>query len=258
MYPKLIHIYGPLFIQSYGLCIAIGLALYAWLLFNDAKRKRLVTDDQFHTLFLTGVISALLGGRILYFLTEEPLDSFSSFFEVWLGGFAVLGSILGVMLVLPYFLKRYNIPTLSFLDRVSLYVPLFHSISRIGCFLAGCCCGKATMVSWAITYTNPDCCAPLYIGLHPTQLYSTFSLLLIFLFLCSMQRMVKKEGQLFLLYLSCMSFERFFNDFFRAEHSFFFRNIPLSIHQYITLAIFMVSTTFLLIRSRKAIGAHGL
>ncbi len=257
MYPKLLHIYGPFFVQSYGVCIALGLVLYTWLLFKDPIRKKLVTDDQFHTLLLAGVLSALLGGRILYFLTEEPLGSLREFFEVWTGGFAVLGSVLGVLVVLSYLLKSYKLPVLLSLDRAALYGPLLQGISRIGCFLAGCCYGKITNVSWAITYTDRDCLAPLHVGLHPTQLYSACSLFLIFFLLIYAQRVLKKDGQLFLLYLSCMSFERFFNDFLRADRSFF-GNFIYSNHQLIALAIGIISITCLVFRSRKAVGAHGL
>jgi phosphatidylglycerol---prolipoprotein diacylglyceryl transferase len=176
MYPKLLHIYGPLYLQSYGLCIALGLTVFAWLLYRDKRRRQIMNDDQFHTLILIGAISGIVGGRILYFMTEVPIHQFYQFFEFWQGGFAVLGSVLGVLLVIPWCLKKYNLPGLPLLDRVALYGPLLQGISRIGCFLAGCCYGKQTLLPWAITYSNPECMAPLGIALHPTQLYSALFL----------------------------------------------------------------------------------
>ena len=71
MYPCFLHIYGPIFLQSYGVCIAAGLALYVFLLFKDKKREALVNDEQFHQLVTIGIISGMVGGRLLYCLTNS-------------------------------------------------------------------------------------------------------------------------------------------------------------------------------------------
>jgi len=219
MYPKLLHIYGPFFIQSYGFCIALGLLIFGWLLFSDKKRAALVNDDQFHTLLMIGILCGVLGGRLLYFATNTSM-AWYEFFEFWYGGFAVLGSILAVLFVMPIFFKRYQVPILPVLDRVALYTPLLQSISRIGCFLSGCCYGKQAIVSWAITYTNHECMAPLGVSLHPTQLYSALFLAAIFFFLLWIQRFLKNNGQLLACYLFFGGFERFIVDFFRDDRTY--------------------------------------
>lgn len=250
MYPRLFHIYGPFFLQSYGLCIALGIAVFAWLFYNDSERRNLMNDDQFHWLLIMGIISGVLGGRLLFFLTAQEPFSFGEFFEFWYGGFAVLGSVVGILLVIPWLLQKYSIPILPFLDRVALYSPLMQSISRVGCFLAGCCYGKHTTALWAVKYTNKDCMAPLGIFLHPTQLYSALLLLCIFLSLLYLQKYVKGKGNLLALYLLLMGFERFFIDFFRNDQSYFFKSFLLfSDHQVIALTIMVCATIFLCVRS---------
>jgi phosphatidylglycerol---prolipoprotein diacylglyceryl transferase len=247
MYPKILHIYGPLYVQSYGACIALALALFGWLLFKDNRRAQLMNNDQFHWLLILGIICGIVGGRVLYFITERNLSNAFEFFEVWYGGFAVLGSVLGILLVIPFFLKKNMIPILPFFDRVAVYAPLLQSISRIGCFLAGCCYGKVTTVAWAVTYTNPACMAePLGVPLHPTQLYSAGILACIFLLLYIFQDWIKKDGQLLMIYLILMGFERFFVDFFRDDQTYFSSHFSLfSDHQYIALLIISGATLFL-------------
>jgi phosphatidylglycerol---prolipoprotein diacylglyceryl transferase len=259
MYPKLLHIYGPLFLQSYGVCIALGLALFYWLLLNDKRRRMLMNDDQFHNLLLAGVLSAIIGGRALYFMTEGNLTSFYEFFELWYGGFAVLGSLLGVLLVIPFLLKKYKLPTLALLDRAALYAPLLQSISRIGCFLSGCCYGKPSGLAWAVTYTNHECMAPLGIAVHPTQLYSALFLAVIFFILYTLQDRIKKPGQLMMAYLIFMGFERFFVDFFRDDQTYFYK--PLSFfsdHQYIALIVIFCASFYLVNSSRRVYDAKPL
>lgn len=258
MYPKILHIYGPLYLQSYGLCIALGVAIFGWLLFKDNRRCKIMSDDQFHWLIMIGIISGVLGGRLLYCITERNLN-FLEFFQFWYGGFAVLGSLLGVLLVVPVVLKKHNLPVLPLLDRVAVYAPLLQSISRVGCFLAGCCYGKATMVAWAVTYTNHDCMAPVGVALHPTQLYSALILACVFGILYTIQRWAKKDGELLMVYLILMGFERFIVDFFRDDQTYFSKKLAFfSDHQYIALMIMIGAALFLTVRSRSSIGAKAL
>jgi phosphatidylglycerol:prolipoprotein diacylglycerol transferase len=239
MYPIILPIYGPFALQSYGFCIAIGLLAFAWLLWQDKQLKSLINEDQFHTFFLMGVVAALLGGRALFFLTNEVPFSFVEFFQFWQGGFAVLGSLLSVLGVMSFLLYRYKIPVLPMLDRVALYTPLLHSISRIGCFLSGCCHGKPSSVAWAVTYINPECKTLLLgIPLHPAQLYSALALAIIFIFLACLDWYCKKNGQMLALYLFLAGCERFLIDFFRDDQSYSITPIStLSDHQFLALCI---------------------
>jgi phosphatidylglycerol---prolipoprotein diacylglyceryl transferase len=251
MYPQLLHIYGPIFLQSYGVCIALGIALYGFLLFKDKKRRVLVDDEEFHKFVTIGIVSGIIGGRLLYCLTAGPC-SFIEFFEFWQGGFAVLGSLIGVLCVIPLVLYFYKASVLACLDRAALYAPLLQAISRIGCFLAGCCFGKPTFIPWAITYTDPTCRAPLDVLLHPVQLYSAGMLVLIFCLLYGMQSWLKKDGQLLGVYVLLMAFERFFIDFFRDDQTYSLERIPFfSDQQHIAFLLMFAALFFLIVRSRQ-------
>jgi phosphatidylglycerol:prolipoprotein diacylglycerol transferase len=219
MYPTLIHIYGPLAIHSYGVMIALGICVFTICVMNDHRRKKLVTEDQFVSLLIRGIIAATVGGKVLFALMNS--DTFTHPFELlqfWHGGFSILGSLIAVICVIPFYVRRFNIALAPFLDLIALYAPLLQSIARLGCLFAGCCFGKAsnTLFSMAVAddYGN-------LIYRHPTQLYSSAALFIIFLVLyLFIQRRTKKNGQLALWYLILATTERGLIDIFRSEQQF--------------------------------------
>lgn len=125
-------------------------------------------------------------------------------------------------------------------DLLAIYAPLAQSIARIGCFVAGCCYGAPSTLAWAVQPAG----APFCMRLHPTQLYSSISLLLIFLFMRFVAtQLCSKPGQLVTLYLILASMERFTVDFWRGDRVFF-KYAPLSIlsvHQWIALGIAVIA-----------------
>ncbi len=241
MQRELIHIYGPFSIYSYGLAIAVGIALIVWLIQRHPQFSRLNLQNCFTSIVSVSIISGLFGGRLLYTLSEpDGATTLIDFFSYWQGGFSVLGCILGVTLTLPIWLSYCKIPVLPFLDLLAIFAPLLQGISRIGCFCAGCCYGLPTNLPWGVMYTDLDSSAPLGVYIHPTQLYSTVILLGIFaLFYFVLQYRLVKPGQLFTAFLVCTSLERFVVDFWRADRTFFDNPsyAVFSINQWVALGI---------------------
>jgi phosphatidylglycerol:prolipoprotein diacylglycerol transferase len=221
--------------------IALGLLIFARLVYRHPNRKTIIADNQLFDLLLLGIIAGVGGARLLYLASNwSIISTWTDSINLWSGGLSMLGALLGSLLVIPWFARRHAIPLLPLLDIFALYAPLFESICRLGCFFAGCCFGKATSVIWAITYTDPESAAPLNIALHPTQLYASLTSLIVFFFIYyGLQRIVSRPGQLLAAYLVCTSIERFTIDFLRADQEFF--SWPLahffSIHQWIALGI---------------------
>lgn len=238
MDPRLLHIYGPLYVNSYGLAIAIGVIVFVILCQNNKQLLKLVTADQFNSLFTIGVFSALAGGRIWFAITESSsIDSWLDLLKPWMGGFSVLGSVVGILFVIPLFLRKYKIPILPFLDNIALNTPLLQSISRLGCFYAGCCYGMPTDAWFGVVYSHPASIAPLYIALHPTQLYSSMLLAIIWIGLQYIKNYLR-EGQLLMLYLISAGFERFVVDIFRNDRIFLTWASCISVNQLLA-SIFM-------------------
>ncbi len=216
---ELLHIYGPFSIHSYGLFIALGIVIFAWLTKKHALFKQLKLENKFTEILMLGIAAGLIGGRLLSIICEP--GEFNSIIEMiapWQGGFSILGSVLGVLIVLPLYLKKINIPILPFFDLIAIFAPLIVAIGRIGCFFSGCCHGITTTLPWAVRYTDLQSIAPLHIAIHPTQLYSSgLSFLIFILIYFFIQQQYKKPGQLVSIYLMLAVTSRFFVDFWRAD-----------------------------------------
>lgn len=226
MQRELLHLYGPFSINSFGLMIIIGLLVFSYLLLKDPKRPSIISIENYFNILTPGIIAGLVGGRLLFVLTHwASFDHWIDIFAIWQGGFSLLGGILALIIVMPFYFKKYTITTLPFLDLISIYAPLLQSISRIGCYVAGCCFG---------------CSATYFFTTHPTQLYSALALFLIFLFQYLVARKWHlKPGQLFCIYLLAMSAERFCNDFFRGEREMSSIITSLSVAQIMSSIIFV-------------------
>lgn len=237
----LLHIYGPIAIHSYGLMIAIGLLAFIYLCRRDPRFKALALAPSFSSILMVGIAAALLGGRTLYFYTyPHNYHGLTSFFAFYEGGYSILGAVIGVLAIVPAYLRYLKIPILPFLDLIGTYAPLLQSISRIGCFLAGCCYGIPTSQPWGIIYTDTQSVAPLHVCLHPTQLYSATLMLLIFAFQYFIgRRLFTKAGQMLWSYLLLASLSRFIVDFWRGDR--LLDSVLISENQQVAIAIFGVA-----------------
>lgn len=248
---ELINIYGPISIHWYGLMIFIAVIVTTYALYKDPIRRKLITKDQLFDLITLGILSGIIGGRFLFVIIN--IRQYSCWWQIgalWDAGFSIMGTIVGIWVALIIYVHHNKIAALPLMDLFATYAPLAQSISRLGCFLAGCCYGIQTTMPWGITYGPSYCGAPQGILLHPTQLYSAGILFVIFLVMCYLLRPIcKKPGQLTMLYLIMTSGERFIVDFWRGDREYM--NIKsslniLSVHQYLALCLGLVALVMLI------------
>lgn len=253
MTPQLFHIFGPLYIQSYGVMIVIALLVFMWRAQKSDLCKKLFTKDQFQHLIIRSIFIAFIGGKLLHVISAySEYETWYEMLYFWQGGFSILGSVLALLLYVPYYLFRNKIPLGLACDFLAMYAPLLQSIARIGCFFAGCCYGAQTVLPWAVIYTDSSVAAPCNVPLHPTQLYSAITLYAIFLLLRFMvYPLLRKKnmlgwGLILCSYLGLMSIERFLIDFWRADRvindaSSLIHSTIFSLHQWVALGILGVS-----------------
>ncbi len=222
MYPCLVHLYGPLWIRSYGLMIAVGFLVFLFLTYHHPLRKKNIDGDTYLNAVFIGLMSGVIGGRLLFVWTawEQFSHNWLEILYPWMGGFVVLGSILGVLIAVPFYLLAHRVAILPVLDLAGIYAALMQAIARFGCFFAGCCYGMPvkTAIPWAVTFTNPEGFAPLLVPLHPTQLYMSALSFAIFIFMRFVMYQPRfKAGVLFFTYLCLDSMARFGVDFWRGD-----------------------------------------
>ena len=237
--PELIHIYGPFGIQSYGLFIMLAIIITVWAIRKNKRFTQLNLEPVYLNIIIISIFAGCFGARLLEVISEpDTYTHWYDWFALWQGGFSILGAILGIIAIVPIYLKKNNIPVLPICDLVAIYAPLLQAIARLGCFTAGCCYGTPTHSFLSVIYTNPETFAPYGIAIHPTQLYSSAILFIIFLFMYFIgQKIFKRTGQLFAAYLICAALERFIIDFWRAERVMVTH--LLSFYQIIALCIML-------------------
>lgn len=252
MYPIIAHIYGPFNINSYGVMIALAIVAFTQLCTRDSRAKKLADKATIINIITVGILSGIIGGRLLYFATNffHHQLQITAIGKLWDGGFSVLGSIIAITVSITTYLHYKQLPILELLDVAGLYGGLLQGIARIGCFLSGCCYGIPTTVPWAVTYTHSECKAPLYIPLHPVQLYSTIIYFLLFLFFYyKVQKWCTNPGQLIFGYIACATTERFLIDYARGDtHNAY--GLSVSVDQMVCIPLIILSGVLFILVSR--------
>jgi phosphatidylglycerol:prolipoprotein diacylglycerol transferase len=237
--------------------IAVGFLFFVYFLYKNPKRIQLISDEKFLNLLFIGLTSGIIGGRLIFVIYDWELfrDNFWQVFYPWVGGFGILGSVIGVLFSCYIFLKKNKINFLKIFDLVGVYAGLLEGFGRIGCFLAGCCYGKIADASCtcSVVFKNPEGLAPLNIPLHPTQLYSSLASFLIFLIIYFRSKYFSyKNGEIIFSYLLLFSLSRIIIDFFRGDRDFVNNFYLLSYYQLIAIVVFIVSLiSIIYIRIKK-------
>jgi len=162
---------GPLSVHWYGIMYLIGFA-GAYLL--GTYRAKLSsgswTKDQISDVIFYGAMGVILGGRIgyiLFYQFEGLINDPLSLFRIWEGGMSFHGGLLGVIVAMLLFSRRYNKHLIDVTDFIAPLVPIGLGAGRIGNFIGGELWGKATDVSWGMVFPND----PSQLVRHPSQLY---------------------------------------------------------------------------------------
>ncbi len=181
---------------------------------DGLKRERI------YDLGLWTLVGGLLGSKLLMFFVDPNVDVFSLDFlrsgGVYYGGF--LGGLAAVALLI-YF---YKLPFWKVADAFAPALALGQAFGRQGCFAAGCCWGKPTDLPWGVHFTelgNQYTGVPIANGvhLHPTQLYESFFMLLVFGGLVYLHKHKKFNGQVFIAYGAIYAIFRFLIEFIRDD-----------------------------------------
>ena len=167
--------WGDIGIRYYGLSYIAGFLAAACLLrlYGHTGRSQLPAG-RVPDLIVAVVLGTLIGGRLGYFLLYHP-DALAAdpllFFQVWRGGMASHGGMIGVTIAVFWFARSEKIPFLHLADLIASAAPAGLFFGRIANFINGELWGKPTRVPWAVIF--PDSAEPgmPLLPRHPSQLY---------------------------------------------------------------------------------------
>ena len=147
MHPVLFSVFG-FRIHSYGFMLALSFLLGIWLATWRAKKRGLdpnvITDVGFYV-----ILAAIVGARLYYVLLKwdlfknNPASIFNPFQEgqIGIGGLVMFGGFIGAILAGFLYFRFKKLPFLPYADAMAPSFGLGIFLTRIGCFLNGCCYG---------------------------------------------------------------------------------------------------------------------
>lgn len=229
--PILFHI-GQYEIPSYSFFILLALMAGCIIYIREAKKVKKINENG---LFIAvgSIIGGVLGAKILYWVMNYKLIiSNIGNINYILPGRTIIGGLIGGtigVLITKKILKTKEKNGNLFAPAIALGV----AIGRIGCFLAGCCYGGATTLPWGVNFGDG-------ILRHPTQIYESIFMLIMFLYLQKIKNRENiKPGYLFKLLMIYYFTFRFFIEFIRVEKIAF---LGLTIFQIICIGVIIYLT----------------
>ena len=258
MYPEIFHI-GSFPINTYGIFLAVAFLCAILITVKLAERDGL-PKEKIYDLSLWMLLAALIGSKILMLFTEpeyrdQPLKLLS--LDFLRSGGVFYGGLLGAVLVGYLLMRRYQLPWWKTADACAPGIAIGNFFGRQGCFAAGCCWGKPTSLPWGVKFSelgHEITGVPIQQHLHPTQLYESFAMLLVFFFLLWLHKRKRFDGQVLLFYALLYSVIRFSIEFVRDDPRGDILGLTtltgLSTSQLISIVIGISSLIILIIRRK--------
>jgi phosphatidylglycerol:prolipoprotein diacylglycerol transferase len=221
MYPILFRI-GSFPVNTYGVFLALAFLCAIFVTVRLAARDGL-PKEKIYDQCLWLLLSSLIGSKLLMLFTEpeyraNPKLLFS--LDFLRSGGVFYGGLIGALLAGFFLMRRWKLPWWKTADACAPGIALGNFFGRQGCFSAGCCWGKPTTLPWGVQFTEAGheiTGVPTGVHLHPTQLYESFAMLLVFLFLLWLHKKKKFSGQVILTYAVIYATVRFLIEFLRDD-----------------------------------------
>jgi phosphatidylglycerol:prolipoprotein diacylglycerol transferase len=260
MFPELFHI-GSFPINTYGVFLALAFLCAILVSVNLATRDGL-PREKIYDLCLWMLLASLIGSKLLMLFTEpeyreHPLQLLS--LDFLRSGGVFYGGLIGAAITGYLLMRRYRLPWWKTADACAPGIALGSFLGRLGCFSAGCCWGKPTTLPWGVKFSelgHEITGVPTDVPLHPTQLYESFSMLLVFFLLLWFHRRRQFSGQVMLIYALLYSLIRFTIEFVRDDPRGDILGLTtltgLSTSQLISILVAACSLIILIIRWRRA------
>jgi phosphatidylglycerol:prolipoprotein diacylglycerol transferase len=144
---------GPVTIQVFGLCVAVGVLLGGWVTARRNARLGIPTE-QTEKIVISLVLVGVVGARLLWVLTNlETIDSALDVVAVWDGGLQFSGGFIAALLVSPWLVRGMSsAQRWHLLDGAAIGLAIGLGIGRIGCLAVGEHLGGTTTFPLGITY----------------------------------------------------------------------------------------------------------
>lgn len=227
----IIYDFGFVSLHWYGLLMSLAMLAAITLSVYIGKRYLNIEKEKIFDLAFWIIITGLIGARFYDVLLQLPyyINYPRQIIQVWQGGLAIHGGIIGGLIVIYFFSKKYQF---SFFQLTSLVVPglaLGQVIGRWGNYFNQELFGLPTNLPWGIPIMfnrRPNDYLE-FTFFHPTFLYESLGCFLILLLLLFIYERAKKKNNLTknfyvwstAIYVISYSLLRFFLEFIRLDET---------------------------------------
>ena len=278
--------FGPFLLSWHGFLTFVAVATAVVLTVRWGRREGL-DGDAILSVAVWGIIGGIIGARVLHvidfwsFYAANPL----TILQVWLGGIAIYGAILGGFVsASSYILIRNSnwflnlwgkyfrfagepekapLPQIGLLADITAPALLIAmAIGRIGDIINGEHWAKFTDLPWGVVYTHLDSPGATRAASHPAVAYELLFDLVVLAIIWPLRNRLRPHGMVFVLYGALYSVGRFFLSFLRIEQNTYFGG-ALNEAQIVALVVMVIAIPLLVYKaqfvssSRRESGSSG-
>lgn len=219
---------GSLSIRWYGVMAALGL-LAATVILNSNRKYINMTKEQCSNAIIVALIAGVLGARIFYVVQFFDLyrDNLVEIIRIDRGGLVYYGGFILAVVALFVYSRIEKIDFVRMWDGFAPALAVAHAFGRIGCFLNGCCFGRATDAFWGVTAPQGTLLYMQTGGLpvHPVQLLEAGENLILAFFYCWLLKKGKR-GTVVASYLLIYGILRCINETLRGDNVLYWHLTP--------------------------------
>ncbi len=244
---------GSFEVRYYGLLWVIGLGISA-LLFNYMMKREGYSIKMFDSIFYYGIFATIIGARLGHCLFYDPgyyLTHPIEILNIRQGGLASHGAALGLLVGLWLWSRKWHMPYMWSLDRISIAVAIAGALVRVGNLMNSEIYGHVTDLPWGFIFVREGETLPK----HPTQIYEALCYLALFFVLWWMYRYKdtarRRPGVMFGLFLIVLFGVRILIEFVKNPQEDFEVGMLLNMGQLLSIPFVIAGIVILWQALRK-------
>ena len=118
--------------------LIIGIAFFiSFIVFYKISKKDYIKLDIIY-IYVVNIMGFAIGSKLMSLISNNIETTIYNFIN---SGYSFLGGIIGSILVVALYCRKYKLDFIDILSNFTVIYPLMYSISKIGYFLNGCCYG---------------------------------------------------------------------------------------------------------------------
>lgn len=239
---------GSFEVRWYGLLFALAFVFGQRILTKIyVAEGRTEGDVDVITLYM--IIGTVVGARLghtLFYQPEYYLSNPIEILKIWEGGLASHGATIGILLALWLFSRKQQFDYMWVLDRIVIVVALGGSLIRLGNLMNSEIFGRPTDLPWGFIFLRQS--EYSHVPRHPTQLYESFSVFLLFVLLYWLWKKYKTalpKGLLFGIFVTALFTFRFLVEFLKEDQVAKEATMALNIGQQLSIPLILIGLIIL-------------